>query len=66
MDLLKNSLKVKSSSKNLKSSLKHLYSNQKNLLKIAINAKNLFPNDSGDIIIKNIPELDEKLNNATS
>ena len=56
----------KNFSKNLKSSLKHLYSNQKNLLKIAINAKNLFPNDSGDIIIKNIPELDEKLNNATS
>ena len=56
----------KNFSKNLKSSLKHLYSNQKTLLKIAINAKNLFPNDSGDIIIKNIPELDEKLNNATS
>ncbi len=53
-------------SKNLKSSLNHLFSNQKSLLKLAINAKNLFPNDSGDIIIKNISELDEKLNNATS
>ena len=56
----------KNFSQNLKSSLKHLYTAQKTLLKMAINTKNLFPNDSGDIIIKNIPELDEKLNNATS
>tara|TARA_B100001248_G_scaffold49278_1_gene31643 strand:- start:14323 stop:15420 length:1098 start_codon:yes stop_codon:yes gene_type:complete len=46
--------------------LSQLYNNQELLLKLSKNGKNLFPEDSSAIILKNIPELNEKLNNTIS
>ncbi len=53
-------------SSELGNSLGKLYSDQGLLLKLSKNSKNLFPEDSSAIILKNIPELNEKLNNTTS
>ena len=44
--------------------LDELHRNQS--YKIAINCKNLFPDNSSAIILNNITELDEKFNNTTS
>ena len=46
--------------------LDELHRNQERLYKIAINCKNLFPDNSSAIILNNITELDEKFNNTTS
>ena len=53
-------------SEELEKNLTNLYSNQLLLSKLAINGKNLFPDDSSAIILGNIPELNEKFNNTTS
>lgn len=50
----------------LKKLLCELYNDQENLLRMSNNGKNLFPNDSSAIILKNIPELNEKFDNTAS
>ena len=39
---------------------------KRDYIEIAINCKNLFPDNSSAIILNNITELDEKFNNTTS
>jgi UDP-N-acetylglucosamine--N-acetylmuramyl-(pentapeptide) pyrophosphoryl-undecaprenol N-acetylglucosamine transferase len=51
---------------NLNITIKHLLLNKNELYKMANNVKSLFPNDSSDIILQNIPELHEKLHNTAS
>jgi UDP-N-acetylglucosamine--N-acetylmuramyl-(pentapeptide) pyrophosphoryl-undecaprenol N-acetylglucosamine transferase len=51
---------------NLERSIKRLLLNKNELHIMANNVKSLFPFDSSDIILKNIPELHEKLHNTSS
>tara|TARA_B100000035_G_scaffold302613_1_gene300388 strand:+ start:9036 stop:10127 length:1092 start_codon:yes stop_codon:yes gene_type:complete len=50
----------------LNKSLTEMYNNQEILLRMSNNSKNLFPHDSSAIILRNIPELNEKFDNTTS
>ncbi len=50
----------------LSNNLSEFYKNQDLLCELAMNGKNLFPNDSNAIIISKISELNEELNNTTS
>jgi UDP-N-acetylglucosamine--N-acetylmuramyl-(pentapeptide) pyrophosphoryl-undecaprenol N-acetylglucosamine transferase len=51
---------------NFEQSIKRLLLNKNELHIMANNVKSLFPFDSTDIILKNIPELHEKLHNTSS
>ena len=51
---------------NLHQTIKKLLLNKNELHIMANNVKSLFPFDSSDIILKNIPELHEKLHNTSS
>ena len=51
---------------NLERCIKRLLLNKNELHIMANNVKSLFPFDSSDIILKNIPELHEKLHNTSS
>ena len=53
-------------SSELSKSLSELYNDQELLLKLSKNGKNLFPEDSSAIILRNIPELNETYNNTAS
>ena len=50
----------------LSTTLKHLIHNISDVRTMAINVKSLFPEDSSDIILENIPELHEKYDNSAS
>ena len=53
-------------SDNLLDKLSDISCNHNMLRSMAINVKSLFPNNSSDIILENISELNEKYNNTTS
>ena len=50
----------------LSDTLSHLFDNVSVVQSMAINVKSLFPENSTDIILDNIPELHEKYDNSTS